>query len=53
MKKDGYSLVGLEQTSNSVQLQNYTFPSNVVLVLGHEKEGIPANILLLLDCTGQ
>lgn len=41
--------MGLEQTAESVVLQSYSFPRRVVLVLGREKEGIPPQILDLLD----
>ena len=34
MKCDGYTLIGIEQTANSAQLNTYTFPSKSVLVLG-------------------
>ncbi|PRW33151.1 methyltransferase TARBP1 [Chlorella sorokiniana] len=48
---DGWALVGLEQTAESVPLQDFGFPSRAVLVLGREKEGIPADILALLHHT--
>jgi tRNA G18 (ribose-2'-O)-methylase SpoU len=48
---DRYSLVGLEQTAESTQLPNFTFPSKTVLVLGREKEGVPPEIIDLLDAT--
>ena len=41
----GYTLVGLEQTANSVPLQDYAFCAKTVLVLGKEREGIPEAIL--------
>lgn len=33
-KQEGWSLLGVEQTSNSKMLQNYTFPPKSVLLLG-------------------
>ncbi|KXZ44095.1 hypothetical protein GPECTOR_74g709 [Gonium pectorale] len=48
---EGYTLVGLEQTAESVRLPDYRWPSKVVLVLGREKEGIPPEVLSLLDAT--
>ncbi len=39
-----YTLVGLEQTAESVRLPDYRWPSKVVLVLGREKEGIPPEV---------
>ena len=48
-KKEGYTLVGIEQCSGSVPLQTYTFPKKTVILLGREKEGIPAEFLSALD----
>ncbi|KAG2452645.1 hypothetical protein HYH02_002878 [Chlamydomonas schloesseri] len=46
---EGYTLVGLEQTAESVRLPDYQWPERAVLVLGREKEGIPPEVLSLLD----
>lgn len=52
MRARGYKLVGLEQTEKSVLLPEYSFDaSKTVLILGAEKEGIPADILELLEDT--
>ncbi|XP_076749120.1 uncharacterized protein LOC143422408 [Xylocopa sonorina] len=49
-KKDtGYSLVGVEQTVNSTNLLNMKFEKKTILVLGNEKDGIPANLIPLFD----
>lgn len=48
-KREGFSILGLEQTANSVPLDQYAFPANTVLVLGREKEGIPVDIIHILD----
>ncbi|KAF9602118.1 hypothetical protein IFM89_025163 [Coptis chinensis] len=48
-KQEGYSILGLEQTANSVPLDQYAFPKKMVLVLGREKEGIPVDIIHILD----
>lgn len=48
-QQDGYTLLGLEQTANSVPIQSYKFTKHTVLVLGREKEGIPVDILHALD----
>ncbi|XP_051935401.1 probable methyltransferase TARBP1 isoform X1 [Hippocampus zosterae] len=48
-KSEGYCIVGVEQTSNSQSLQDYRFPEKTLLLLGNEREGIPANLLQLLD----
>lgn len=46
---DGYSVIGLEQTANSMPLDRFGFPDRTVLVLGREKEGIPVDIIHILD----
>ncbi|OWY91882.1 SpoU rRNA Methylase, partial [Phytophthora megakarya] len=48
-KHEGYTIVAVEQTASSVSLANYTLPRKMVLVLGREKEGIPVDILQLVD----
>lgn len=48
-KRDGFSILGLEQTANSVPLDHHAFPKKTVLVLGREKEGIPVDIIHMLD----
>nr|XP_027085113.1 uncharacterized protein LOC113707145 isoform X2 [Coffea arabica] len=48
-KKEGFAILGLEQTANSKPLDHYAFPKRTVLVLGREKEGIPAEIIHVLD----
>ncbi|CAN6486747.1 unnamed protein product [Victoria cruziana] len=48
-RRDGFCLVGLEQTANSVPLDQYSFPRKTVLVLGREKEGIPVDVIHILD----
>jgi len=49
LRRQGYALVGVEQTHNSVLLQEWKFAPRTVLVLGAEKEGIDAELLPLLD----
>ena len=48
-KQDDYRIVGLEQTSNSKNIHQYKFQKRTVLVVGHERQGIPPDILQLLD----
>ncbi|VFQ70505.1 unnamed protein product [Cuscuta campestris] len=48
-KREGFSILGLEQTANSISLDQYVFPKKTVLVLGREKEGIPVDIIHILD----
>ncbi|KAE8818497.1 methyltransferase tarbp1 [Hordeum vulgare] len=44
-RAEGYTVVGLEQTANSVSLDEFAFPEKTVVVLGREKEGIPVDII--------
>ena len=51
-KKQGtYSLVGLEQTTNSKQINEFKFQPKTMLVIGHERNGITEDILAILDAT--
>ena len=47
----GYALVGLEQTADSAPLPDFSFPRRCCLVLGREKEGLPPELLALMDAT--
>lgn len=48
-KREGFSILGLEQTANSTPLDQFSFPKKTVLVLGREKEGIPVDVIHILD----
>ncbi len=51
LKKDGYIIVGIEQTDKSISLQNFT-PFNdkkYALVFGHEVRGVGQEIIDLCD----
>ncbi|KAM7362421.1 uncharacterized protein ACRADG_013119 isoform 2-T2 [Cochliomyia hominivorax] len=48
-KLEGFSIIGAEQTNNSQNFADFKFPQKSVLLLGHEKDGIPAPLLGLLD----
>ena len=49
LKQQGYALIGLEQTTDSISLFEFSFPKKMALVLGHERLGIAAESLALLD----
>ena len=49
MQEQGYSIIGVEQTSQSTSLEEYTFPKKTVLLLGREKTGIPSQFIHMLD----
>ena len=44
-----FTLVGLEQTTDSRSLFEFAFPRKTVLVVGNERTGIDPDILALLD----
>ncbi|XP_022210839.2 uncharacterized protein LOC111066480 [Drosophila obscura] len=46
---EGFRVVGAEQTAHSVSFANFKFPKKCVLLLGHEKHGIPADLIGFLD----
>jgi len=50
-KLEGYTVIGIEQTNNSVILghDGWRFPKRVVLVLGSEKYGIDPRLLADMD----
>lgn len=48
-KMEGYTLLGVEQTANSVSLTDFQFPHKSLLLLGNEREGIPVELINLLD----
>ena len=49
-KSKGYKIIGIEQTSESTKLNEFQFPEKSVIFLGNEKEGIPVELIQLLDC---
>ncbi|XP_050668616.1 uncharacterized protein LOC126967945 isoform X2 [Leptidea sinapis] len=48
-RDEGFCLVAAEQTSTSVSLQTFKFPKKTVLLLGNEKDGVPCNLLPVMD----
>ena len=49
LRREGYTLVGLEQTRGAVDVNAFEFPRRTALVLGREREGIDADVLSVLD----
>jgi tRNA G18 (ribose-2'-O)-methylase SpoU len=49
LRRDGYRLVGLEQTAESRNIHSYAFPRRTALVLGNERTGLAPEILQSLD----
>jgi tRNA G18 (ribose-2'-O)-methylase SpoU len=48
-KKEGYSIIGIEQTNSSSCLSHVQFEQKSILLLGKEKEGIPVELLQFVD----
>ena len=49
LKQKGYSIVGIEQTSNSQNIHHFAFKRRTVLVVGNERLGINDEIMAQLD----
>lgn len=49
LRSQGYRLVGLEQTTDSVRLPDYHFERKTALVVGNERQGLEPHILRQLD----
>jgi tRNA G18 (ribose-2'-O)-methylase SpoU len=49
LRSKGYRIVGLEQDTRSVILNNYIPPEKIALILGEEVEGIDSNLRVLCD----
>lgn len=48
-KANQFTVVALEQTTNSCPLGNFSFPEKTLLLLGNEKYGLPVEILCYAD----
>jgi len=49
LRKQGYRLVGLEQTGRSTDLHRYGFSRKTALVIGNERLGLPESVLDMMD----
>jgi tRNA G18 (ribose-2'-O)-methylase SpoU len=49
LRTGGFRLVGLEQTTNSQNLHQYSFTRRTALVIGNERSGLTEDLLALLD----
>jgi tRNA G18 (ribose-2'-O)-methylase SpoU len=49
LKAEGYELVGLEQATNSENLQTAKLARRMALVVGNERSGLDDEVLALLD----
>jgi tRNA G18 (ribose-2'-O)-methylase SpoU len=49
LRGEGYTIVGLEQTSGAASLFEFAFRRRTVLVVGNERTGVEEEVLLRLD----
>lgn len=51
LKSDGYTLIAIEQSPNSIDYKSLKLPASAKLVIipGYEVSGVPANILKIVD----
>lgn len=49
LRKQGYTIVALEQARGAVDLHTCASPSKVCLIVGHEVLGVPEELLKLCD----
>lgn len=49
LQREGYSLVALEQTPKATDLYQTELPFPLLLIIGHEREGVSEEILGLCD----
>ncbi len=49
LRKSGYRIVALEQTTNSEDLHRFAFERNTALVVGSEREGLSDELLEMVD----
>lgn len=49
LKQNGFRLVGLEQTTDSVDMHHYQFHQKTAVVIGNERTGLTEEILAMLD----
>jgi len=49
LKKEGYKIVSLEKSKNSVDIKKYKWEEKTVLILGNEIEGVAQNVLDMSD----
>ncbi|HEX6962596.1 MAG TPA: RNA methyltransferase [Lacipirellula sp.] len=49
LRREGYRLVGLEQTTDSQDLHQFQFERKTALVVGNERTGLTPDLLELMD----
>lgn len=48
LRAEGWQLIGLEQTTNSASIYDFSFPLRTALVVGNERQGLTEEVLQLL-----
>lgn len=49
LRSDGFTIVGLEQTPNSIALPDFAAPQKIALVVGREREGVEPEVLAAVN----
>jgi tRNA G18 (ribose-2'-O)-methylase SpoU len=49
LRREGFEIVGLEQTTHATSIFEFVFQRRTVLVVGNERSGIEDEVLRLLD----
>lgn len=50
MKKNhNYTLIAIEQSTESVGITDFKFPDKSLILLGNEREGLPVELLQMMD----
>ncbi|PIP64987.1 RNA methyltransferase [Candidatus Peregrinibacteria bacterium CG10_big_fil_rev_8_21_14_0_10_49_16] len=49
LKEEGWHVVALELHPSAIPLSTFQAPDNILLIIGHELDGIPESILTLCD----
>jgi tRNA G18 (ribose-2'-O)-methylase SpoU len=49
LQDDGVAVVAVEQSSNSISLPDFKVPKSVAYIMGSETEGVPDEVLQLVD----
>lgn len=48
-RNHNYTLIAIEQSTESVCITDFKFPDHSIVVLGNEKEGLPMELLQMVD----
>jgi 23S rRNA (guanosine2251-2'-O)-methyltransferase len=49
LKKDGFTIVSVEQTSDSIDYKEFTYPPKVAFIFGNEITGVDKNLITNSD----